>query len=274
MVHTNDKKFVLIGDPACHMAYPEHVAETIKINSNIVVDDVFDTIKALQLVKVEGITNDIDGNKLTDFNGELFTSVYDKKTEIQTFGDENAPYTFYVRNNVIFNGKASIFKWEFWIEFMVPKDIAYKYGDGKISYYFRNADTDGNGYYKNIIVGGFDENASPDTEGPSIDFLWMIQHLCLAISQNQNPVLLAFVSDSSGINTTGNGIGHDIITVINEDKELTFVLNDYYEADENRYNKGRIAYPFSELPDGEHNLSLKVWDVYNNSSIAYLNFWL
>ena len=50
------------------------------------------------------------------------------------------------------------------------------------------------------------------------------------------------------------------------------MLNDYYEADENRYNRGTIAYPFSDLPDGEHNLSLKVWDVYNNSSIAYLNF--
>ena len=269
---SNDKKFVLIGDPACHMAYPEHVAETIKINSNIVVDDVFDTIKALQLVKVEGITNDIDGNKLTDFNGELFTSVYDKKTEIQTFGDENAPYTFYVRNNVIFNGKASILNGNFEFEFMVPKDIAYKYGDGKISYYFRNADTDGNGYYKNIIVGGFDENASPDTEGPSIELFMNDTTFMPGDFTNQNPVLLAFVSDSSGINTTGNGIGHDIITVINEDKELTFVLNDYYEADENRYNKGRIAYPFSELPDGEHNLSLKVWDVYNNSSIAYLNF--
>ena len=268
----NDKKFVLIGDPACQMAYPEHVAETVKVNSNIVVEDVFDTVKALQLVKVEGIVTDREGDKLTEFDGELFTSVYDKRTEIHTFGDDNSPYTFYLRNNVIFNGKASIVDGGFDFEFMVPKDIAYKYGEGRLSYYFRNTETDGNGYYENIVVGGFDENAKPDDEGPIIQLYMNDTTFRPGGFTNQNPVLLAFVSDSSGINTTGNGIGHDIVTVINEDKELTFVLNDYYEADENKYNRGRIAYPFSDLPDGEHNLSLKVWDVYNNSSTAYLNF--
>ena len=269
---SNDKKFVLIGDPACKMAYPEYNAETVKINSNVVVPDEFDTVQALQLVRIEGIVITRDGEKLTDFNGELFTSVYDKKSEIQTFGDENSPYTFYLRNNVIFNGKASIINGDFEFEFMVPKDIAYRYGDGRISYYFRNSETDGNGYYENIVVGGFDENANPDTEGPVIQLYMNDTTFMPGDFTNQNPSLLAFVSDSSGINTTGIGIGHDIVTIINEDKELTFVLNDYYEAEENKYNKGRVVYPFSDLPDGEHNLSFKVWDVYNNSSIAYLNF--
>lgn len=269
----NDKKFLLVGDPACKMAYPEHRAETVKINSQIVLPNKSDTIRALQLVKVEGIVTDVNGVKLTHFNGEMFSSVFDKKTEILTIGDENPPYTFYIRNRVIFNGKSSIKNGDFEFEFMVPKDIAYKYGIGKISYYFRDYDkTDGNGYYKNIIIGGFDENASPDTEGPIIELFMNDTTFLPGDFTNQNPTLLAFVSDESGINTTGNGIGHDIITVINEDKLLTFVLNDYYEADQNKYNKGKIAYPFNELPDGEHNLSFKVWDVYNNSSTAYLNF--
>jgi hypothetical protein len=269
----NDKKFLLVGDPACKMAYPEHRAETVKINSQIVFPTEPDTVRALQLVKVEGIITDVDGTKLTDFDGELFSSVFDKKTEILTYGDENSSYTFYIRNRVIFNGKSTINNGDFEFDFMVPKDIAYKYGDGKISYYFRDSEkTDGNGYYENIVVGGFDENAAPDTEGPIIELFMNDTTFLPGDFTNQNPLLLAFVSDKSGINTTGNGIGHDIVTVINEDKELTFVLNDYYEADQNKYNKGKIAYPFSELPDGEHNLSFKVWDVYNNSSTAYLNF--
>lgn len=269
----NDKKFLLVGDPACKMAYPEHRAETMKINSHATTPSEPDTVRALQLVKVEGIVTDVDGNKLTGFNGEMFPSVYDKKTEVQTYGDECSPYTFYVRNNVIFNGKASIINGDFDFEFMVPKDIGYKYGTGKISYYFRdNEKTDGNGYYDNIMVGGFDEDAKPDTEGPIIGMFMNDTTFMSGDFTNQNPLLLAFVSDESGINTTGNGIGHDIVAVINENKELTFVLNDYYEAEQNRYNKGKIAYPFSDLPDGEHNLSLKVWDVYNNSSTAYLNF--
>ncbi|MBC8319594.1 MAG: type IX secretion system sortase PorU [Bacteroidetes bacterium] len=268
----NDKKFVLIGDPACKMAYPEHRAETVKINSRIVIPDEPDTIRALQLVKIEGIVTDENGVKLTDFNGEMFTSVYDKQTEIQTYGDENPPYTFYVRNNVIFNGKASIIIGDFEFEFMVPKDIAYKYGTGRISYYFRNLKTDGNGYYENIVVGGFDENAKPDNEGPVIELFMNDTTFLQGDFTNQNPLLLAFVSDESGINTTGIGIGHDIVTVIDGDQDLTFVLNDYYEAEQNKFNKGKIAYPFDDLPDGEHNLSFKVWDVYNNSSTAFLNF--
>jgi len=269
----NDMKFLLVGDPACKMAYPEHNTETVAINSNIVTVNEPDTISALQLVKVEGFVKDETGNKLTDFNGEMFSSVYDKKTQILTYGDENPPYTFYVRNNVIFNGKSSIENGNFEFEFMVPKDIAYRYGFGKISYYFNDLEnTDGNGYYQDIIVGGLDENAKPDTEGPTIKLYLNDTTFLPGGITNQNPVLLAFVSDSSGINTTGSGIGHDIVTVINEDKALTYVLNDYYEADKNRYNKGVIAYPISNLSDGEHSLSFKVWDVYNNSSIAYLDF--
>ncbi len=268
----NDKKFVLIGDPACKMAYPDYNAETIKINSHIITPDEPDTIKALQLVSVEGVVTDENLEKIDDFNGELFISVYDKKSEIVTLGDENNPYTFYVRNSVIFNGKASIVNGDFSYEFMVPKDIAYKYGIGRISYYLRDTVHDGNGYYENLIVGGFDESAKEDTEGPLISLYMNDTTFISGSKTNQNPNLLAFVSDASGINTTGNGIGHDIVTVINEDKEMTYVLNDYYEANENKYNEGSIVYPFSNLPEGEHSLSLKVWDVYNNSSIANIDF--
>lgn len=268
----NDKKFILVGDPACKMAYPEFSAETIKINSNVVVPGESDTVKALQLVKIEGVVTDREGEKLTTFNGDIFTAVYDKKTEIQTYGDENGAYTFYLRNSLIFNGKSSISNGDFEFEFMVPKDIAYKYGDGKISYYFNNNETDGNGYNGEITVGGYDESAKEDTEGPIITLFMNDTTFKSGDFTNQNPQLLAYVSDESGINTTGNGIGHDIISVINEDKELTYVLNDYYEADQNRYNRGKIAYHFADLPDGQHNLRFKVWDVHNNSSTAYLDF--
>ncbi|HRD39317.1 MAG TPA: T9SS type A sorting domain-containing protein, partial [Bacteroidia bacterium] len=50
------------------------------------------------------------------------------------------------------------------------------------------------------------------------------------------------------------------------------ILNDYYEADLNSYQSGKIKYPFSELSEGSHRLSLKVWDVQNNSSTAYTDF--
>jgi len=40
---------------------------------------------------------------------------------------------------------------------------------------------------------------------------------------DENPVLLALVSDSIGINTIGNGIGHDIVAVIDGDTESPMI---------------------------------------------------
>jgi hypothetical protein len=155
---------------------------------------------------------------------------------------------------------------------MMPKDIAYKYGKGRISYYLKDAQTDGNGYLQNFIIGGVDENASEDNTGPEINLFMNDISFQDGDRTNENPVLLAYVEDESGINTTGNGIGHDISAVIDTEKSQSYNLNAYYESEKNSFNKGTITYPFKDLSDGEHVLSLKVWDVYNNSSIAYLNF--
>ena len=247
------------------MAYPQYTAETIKVNSNVVAPMEYDTLRALQLVKIEGIITDEDGTQLNNFNGELFTSVFDKKSEVATLGDEGSPFTFFVRNSIIFNGKASITNGNFTFEFMLPKDIAYKYGSGKISYYFMDSVTDGNGYYENIIVGGFDEGAKEDSQGPDITLFMNDTTFTSGGITNENPNLLAYVSDSSGINTTGNGIGHDIITEINGDKELVFVLNDYYEADENKYNQGKII-PIS----GELSEMISKWSLTIDQDSGYI----
>jgi hypothetical protein len=90
---------------------------------------------------------------------------------------------------------------------------------------------------------------------------------------DQNPLLLAHVFDESGINTTGTGIGHDILaTVEGLESGKNYILNQYYEADVDSYNSGSITYPFQGLEEGPHTLSLRVWDIHNNSTTAYLDF--
>lgn len=270
----NDKKFVLLGDPAVRLAYPEHNAKTIKINSKFVVDDEYDTISALSRVVIEGIVTDYNGDKLSDYDGLLFPTVYDKKVEIETLATDNGSYSekFYFWKSILFNGKADITNGEFMFEFVMPRDIAYNYGPGRISYYFNNEEIDGNGHYANLVIGGFDEDAAEDYEGPLISLFMNDDKFVNGDLTDENPVLLAYVEDESGINTTGNGIGHDILAIIDDDPVQTYILNDYYEAEVNRYNAGVVNYPFFNLEDGEHTLSLRVWDIYNNSSTAYLDF--
>ncbi|PLX05611.1 MAG: hypothetical protein C0598_14125 [Marinilabiliales bacterium] len=270
----NDKKFVLIGDPAVRLAYPEFNAETVKINSEFVVDDVYDTINALSHVKVEGDVLDEDGNLLSDFNGLLYPTVYDKKVEVETLGSDGGSYPekFYYWKSVLFNGKVDVADGKFEFEFIVPRDISYNYGKGRINYYFNNDSIDGNGFYQNLIIGGFDDQATEDNQGPEIQLYFNHDDFVNGGTTDENPVLLAYVEDESGINTTGNGIGHDIMAVIDGDATKSYTLNDYYEAEVNRFNSGVINYPFFNLEDGEHTLSLRVWDINNNSSTAYLDF--
>ena len=84
-------KFVLIGDPAVRLAYPEFGTKTLKINSNIVVDDIYDTINALSQVKIEGIVTDENNNQMLDFQGIMYPTVYDKKVEIETLPPAEPP---------------------------------------------------------------------------------------------------------------------------------------------------------------------------------------
>jgi len=271
---SNDKKFILIGDPALKLAYPKLNAKTTVINNYEVNQNKPDTLSALSKVKIEGIITDIAGNKQTNYNGIIYPVVFDKKTAVLTLGTDakSIPTTFYMWKSILFKGKAPVVNGEFSFDFMVPKDIAYNYGVGRISYYFNNDTIDGNGYNENVIIGGFNENARQDVNGPIINLYMNDVMFKPGDITNEDPSLFAKVSDESGINTTGNGIGHDIIAKIDDNINWTFNLNDYYEATEGNYNKGSITFPFRDLPDGEHQLSLKVWDIYNNSSTAVLPF--
>jgi hypothetical protein len=91
---------------------------------------------------------------------------------------------------------------------------------------------------------------------------------------DENPILLAIVSDEHGINTVGNGIGHDIVAVMDGQTEKSIVLNDFYEAQLNSYQRGYVRYPYANLEEGHHSISIKVWDVYNNSAEATTDFYV
>ncbi|MDN5350444.1 MAG: hypothetical protein PWQ54_1840 [Bacteroidales bacterium] len=268
----NDRKFVLLGDPALRLAYPSFTVETTHINGSSNTSRM-DTLRALDQVEIKGFIADENGGIMTDFNGVIFPTVYDKTSVITTRGDENSQVTtFDLRNSVIYKGKAAVVDGLFTFSFMLPKDIAYNYGGGRISYYATDYEREANGYYENILIGGFNENAVVDQNGPAIKLFMNDTTFVNGGITNESPTLLAFVSDENGINTTGAGIGHDITAKITGATETTAILNDYYEAELDRSASGIISYPLSHLAPGEHSLTLKVWDVLNNSSEATIQF--
>ena len=76
---SNNRNFTLLGDPALRLAYPRFDVHTTLIN---------DTLKALGKVTIEG---QIEDNYvfLSDFNGTIYATVYDKEIIKSTLGQES-----------------------------------------------------------------------------------------------------------------------------------------------------------------------------------------
>ena len=275
-IGTNEqyRNFVILGDPALKLAYPEQRVFTSTINSQTVTSASSDTLKALSLVSITGFVGDKNGNKLTTFNGVVYPTVFDKETTITTLANDPTSYPspFILQKNIIYKGKSEVINGNFSFSFLVPKDISYNFGKGKISYYAHNGVHDANGYYDKVVIGGSNANAINDNQGPTINLFMNDEKFVSGGSTNENPKVYAKISDNSGINTIGTGIGHDIVAILDQNTKNSIILNDYYVSDLNTFQSGKIRYPLNQLKEGNHTLSLKVWDVQNNSSFSVTDF--
>ena len=268
----NKLAVIFLGDPALQLAYGEQNIVTTSINGSDVRNEQ-DTISALSKVTIAGEVQNKSGQLLTDFNGIIYPTVFDKSKLFKTLGNEDCGvFTYFYQNNVLFKGRARVSNGIFSFTFIVPKDIYYNYGRGKISYYAKSTLTDAKGYFNNFIVGGTSDNAQTDIDGPSIKLFLNDSSFINGGMTDQNPLIYAFLNDTNGINTAGSGIGHDITATLDDNTNQAFILNDYYEADLGSYQKGKVEYGLFKLEPGEHALKFKAWDVYNNSSEAELDF--
>jgi len=268
----NGRKFVLLGDPALQITTPQLKVVTTHINEKAVGTDP-DTLSALSRITITGMIANAANNKVTGFNGTLTVSVFDKPTQVTTLAnDGGSPFTFSLQKNLLYKGHVEVADGGFTFTFIVPRDISYRYGFGKISYYAQNGEADASGSYENIVIGGDGENAQADNSGPVISLYMNDLYFINGGTTDENPALIGLVADKSGINTAGTGIGHDLVAVLDDNYDAPYILNDYYESDVNTYESGRILFPFVGLSQGTHKLLVKAWDVYNNSSEATLDF--
>lgn len=267
----NKLNFTLLGDPAMQLAVPKYEVKITEING-IPVSATPDTLKAMGRYTIKGEV-EVNGSKATNYNGLLYSTVFDKKQQFTTLSnDGNPPFTFESRNNIIYRGKSSIADGKFEFTFYVPKDIQYHIDAGKISTYATGNEGEAKGAFFNFMVGGTSDDIENDTKGPSIELFMNDRNFVFGGTTNENPVLIAFLSDSTGINTTGSGIGHDITATLNGNTNDPLVLNEFYTSETDDFQSGSIEYPFSQLEEGNHSIKLKAWDVYNNSSEEYLEF--
>ena len=271
----NSRCFILLADPAISLLSPEHRVITTHVNGQDV--GLFqDTLKALDLITIAGEIHDNNGGVMTGFNGELFPTFYDKPSSYKTLGQDPESYVidFKEQNRIIYKGKVSVVDGKFSFQFVVPKDIAYNIEEGKLSYYAKDGLEHAGGSEFKYKIGGTSDSLADDQVFDKLELYMEDESWVFGGTTSSTPLLLAHLEDSNGINTIGSGIGREMIVRIDAGTEFeqSYIVNDFYKPELNSYQRGKIEYPFDELPAGRHTLKLTVWDVYNNSAEAYTEF--
>jgi hypothetical protein len=269
---TNHRNFSLVGDPGLPLAFPKHRIEVTSITDTL--GNPIDTLKALGVARVTGQVTFANGNIISDFNGQLSATVFDRVEMKSTLGNDGGnSFEYPAQESVVYRGNAEVVNGNFQFDFVIPKDISFAVDTtARISLYAIESVEDATGYIENLSIGDRDPNAVDDGEGPELSIFMNDENFVNGGFTNNTPILVANVFDKDGINTVGSGIGHDITAVIDGNTANAVILNDYYESDLNTYQSGRIQYQLDELEPGNHNIKIKVWDVHNNSSEQEIDF--
>lgn len=268
----NIRKFTLLGDPAMMPGFAEWKVRVTRVNGMDAAQT--DTIRAGDPVQVEGEITDGQGNLVPAFQGAVSHKIFDKPVSVTTLGNDPAspPAPFMTQSSPLFSGKSTVTNGRFSFRFKLPRDINYTYGNGRMSFYGQQNSQAAAGYYSGFVVGGSANGTDTDHEGPLIKAYLNDEKFVNGGLTNTHPMLILRLSDSSGINTTGTGIGHDLMAVLDQDNRRFFVLNRFYETETDNYQAGTVRFQLPELDPGPHTLTIKAWDGVNNSGQAELAF--
>jgi len=267
LTEVNDQKFHLFGDPAIRLNEP-HLGSVIDSVNNKSIQNVIQ-INALGEAKIKGSVRNADGSRNL-FAGSVNLSVFDSDKSL-FFSEMN--YSVTMPGGLIYQGKSNVTNGEFLSDFVVPKDISYENKNGKIIAYISNNSDDGVGYTKNIIVGGTNPNAVNDGKGPDISIYFDNINFADSYLVNPNFTLIVKLSDQTGLNTTGTGIGHKLEGILNDDVTNAVDFTNYFTGDANSGGKsGTVQYPFINMQPGDYKIKVQAWDVFNNLSIKEVSF--
>ena len=241
----NMQRYSLFGDPATRLAMPRLEVELA----------VADSLNALGEVTVAGRVLDSTGKHANDYQGRVWLQAFDSSERSRLEG-----FNYRQIGSHIFRGRFPVVDGRFSATFRVPKDITYGGTDGRISgYVWSDSSPSAFGSVDRLRLSGTAAGVETDVTGPQISLRFEGADGSSIPSQS---VLLATITDPSGINITGE-TGHEIELAI--DGEL-HILTDFFSVLGGDYRQGNIEFPLPELEPGEHEIRLKVWDNFNNSA--------
>ena len=273
-----NRNFSLLGDPSMKLAYPQDqiVIEQTEVLRRDGTYEPRDTLAALDRVRLSGkIIRKSDQETNAEFNGTVTVEVLDKTTVTETRGSDGAAMQFTERNSVIHRGRARVRQGQFTLNFVMPKNIVYRVGPGKLTSYAQSGRSDAHGADRSVVIGGSSSLPSEDTTPPQVQLFLDDTTFVSGGLTGDSPTLLAHLSDAHGISITTTSLGQDLTaTLVHQEsgREQQWPLDEFYETDTDTFQSGTITYPMNDLATGHYTLTLRVGDTYNNVTEAQTRF--
>ena len=278
----NHRRYFVFGDPAMRLAYAPYTAQVKTINGKPVDSNNMPVFKAREQVEFAGDILDFSGQVATNFNGSIVSTLYGSQESITTHGyggaEEGRQVTYLDRPNRLAINVDSVNGGHFTVRVIIPSEVNNEYDNYSPSminlYAYDSRDTlEAKGANSDFYIYGYEDDEVTDTIGPTIITMGLNDETFVNGSDvNESPLLLATVSDDSGVNFSSAGIGHSMTLTLDGTISYNDLLSYYTPQFAEEGTLGSISYQLNDLATGPHTLRLRVWDVYNNVSDKTISF--
>lgn len=265
-IDKNKLNYVLIGDPALQLPYAQNRLEVTHIDGRS--DLIALTMKPGWPYAVEGNVLSYEGESLSDFNGEVYYSLYDEEKSFTTLAHQDSKtYTYNYRPDLLATGKGTVENGRFKVNVTLPVENSLSGRSALlILYACDDSGRQANGYTQKLRISTTYGTNLFDTQGPAITYAGVNAQSSTDGTSVDNPVTFyCQMSDLSGI-YTGQALGRQMTLLLNGTSIDDNVARYYYPSTGGGTSGGQLIYPLPQLREGRYTLTFRVFDNLGNSS--------
>lgn len=275
----NNRRFFVFGDPAMRLAYAPYTAQIEAINGKPVSEGVMPVFKAREQVEFSGKIVDGNGELMPLFDGAVVMTLFGPEQSVTTHGyGDGIEFTYQDRPNRLAITVDTVVGGHFNVRVIIPSEVNNEYDNYRQSwvnlYAYDSRDSiEAMGSTDQFYIYGYEDDVVVDTIAPRIITMGLNDdQFADGAEVNDSPLLLATVSDESGVNFSSAGIGHNMTLTLDGTNSYNDVSSYYSPMYADQGTMGSINYQLSDLAPGMHTLRLRVWDVFNNVGEKTITF--
>lgn len=266
----NDEKYNILADPSMKLPIPDYIISIDSLNGRYIGDNK-DTIKIKALSKVSlkaRILSPFDSSLVSDYNGTALINLKDADYNVFLKDIDGELHSMQKNGGTLHNGSYPVINGMINAEFIIPEDISFLDGLGRINAYsYSNDSRFAKGSSRSFRVAGIDSILGVEPSKPRIEIFLDSTTFIPGDIVSNNPILIVNLYDDYGINTTGNGIGHGIEAWI-DDNSNSIDLTNQYTTTIGKVNSGSARTQLFNLSPGMHTVKVRAWNVFNKFDIA------